>query len=145
MATLLTSGTNLQAQKPTVPLNKRFMFAIGVAFLVATHFFTPNPGGAGLFLSFNPPVWITISIALGMAAYQTARNRVIKYSKLSVAMLISCILLTLPLFYPNAEPLLALPRLMDYGLVLGYLLPYNNSGSVMKRNSACYGSSCYPC
>lgn len=144
-ATLLTSGTNLQAQKPTVPLNKRFMFAIGVAFLVATHFFTPNPGGAGLFLSFNPPVWITISIALGMAAYQTARNRVIKYSKLSVAMLISCILLTLPLFYLNAEPLLALPRLMDYGQVLGYLLPYNNSDSVMKRNSACYGSSCYPC
>ncbi|GAM67533.1 lipid A core-O-antigen ligase [Vibrio sp. JCM 19236] len=100
MATLLTSGTNLQAQKPTVPLNKRFMFAIGVAFLVATHFFTPNPGGAGLFLSFNPPVWITISIALGMAAYQTARNRVIKYSKLSVAMLISCILLTLHCFIP---------------------------------------------
>lgn len=119
MATLLTSGTNLQAQKPTVPLNKRFMFAIGVAFLVATHFFTPNPGGAGLFLSFNPPVWITISIALGMAAYQTARNRVIKYSKLSVAMLISCILLTLPLFYPNAEPLLALPRLMGLWAGLG--------------------------
>lgn len=119
MATLLTSGTELEAQKPVVPLNKRFLFALGFAFLVATHFFSPNPGGAGLALSFNPPVWIAIIIALGMGAYQTARNRVIKYSKLSIALLISCILMTVPLFFPNAEPWFALPRLLGLWTGLG--------------------------
>ncbi|WP_261816099.1 PglL family O-oligosaccharyltransferase [Vibrio gallicus] len=124
MATLLTSGTQLHKKLAAVPLNKRFLIAVGAAFLVAAHFFTPNPGGAGLMLSFNPPVWVAISVALGIAAYQTARNRVVRYSKLSIALLVSCILLTLPVFYPNAEPIFALPRLSGLwaGLALLFAL-----------------------
>ncbi|MGY5788491.1 hypothetical protein ACXHPF_16905, partial [Vibrio cincinnatiensis] len=52
MATLLLSGTQLEPQTPKAPLNKAFLLAVGCAYLVAMHFFMPNPGGSGLALSF---------------------------------------------------------------------------------------------
>ncbi|MPW37996.1 PglL family O-oligosaccharyltransferase [Vibrio sp. B1Z05] len=120
MATLLTTGTLLEKKTPKVPFNRRFLLFMGIVFLIATHFFSPNPGGAGLALSFNPPVWAFLSIALGIAMYQTANNRAIKYSKMTVALFISCLLMTLPVLLPNANVEIVLPRLM--GLWAGFFL-----------------------
>ncbi|MEZ9876017.1 PglL family O-oligosaccharyltransferase [Vibrio breoganii] len=120
MATLLTTGTQLEVKAPKVPFNRRFLLFIGITFLIATHFFSPNPGGAGLALSFNPPVWAFLSIALGIAVYQMASNRVIKYSKMTVVLFISCLLMTLPIVLPNASAAIALPRLT--GLWAGFVL-----------------------
>lgn len=47
MATLLLSGTRLEPHAPSLPLNKPFLFALAVVYLLAMHFFMPNPGGAG--------------------------------------------------------------------------------------------------
>ncbi|OBT17456.1 ligase [Vibrio sp. UCD-FRSSP16_10] len=120
MATLLTTGTSLETKTAKVPFNRRFLLSIGIMFLVAMHFFFPNPGGSGLALSFNPPVWIFLSIVLGIATYQTATNQVIKYSKMTVVLGISCLLMTLPILLPNANVEIALPRIT--GLWAGFFL-----------------------
>ncbi|MCG3745060.1 ligase [Vibrio cincinnatiensis] len=102
MATLLLSGTQLEPQTPKAPLNKAFLLAVGCAYLVAMHFFMPNPGGSGLALSFNPTTWIAVSIAIAIGLYQLATYQVIRYSKLTLILLLCCIILSLPIFYTNA-------------------------------------------
>lgn len=102
MATLLLSGTQLEPQTPKAPLNKAFLLAVGCAYLVAMHFFMPNPGGSGLALSFNPTTWIAVSIAIAIGLYQLATEQIIRYSKLTLILLLCCIILSLPILYTNA-------------------------------------------
>lgn len=120
MATVHLSGTQLEPETPSVPLNKRFMAALAVMFVVAMHIFTPNPGGAGLALSFNPTTWIAFSIAAALGLYQLGSNQRLRYSKLTIGLLVSCLLLTVPIFFPDSQPEYATGRLI--GLWAGYLL-----------------------
>ncbi|WP_375751538.1 PglL family O-oligosaccharyltransferase [Vibrio sp. HN007] len=120
MAIVHLSGTKLAAQKVKAPLNRQFMYAMGLTFMLAMHFYMPNPGGFGLELPFNSVTWIFLSFALGFGFYQTARNRVFRYTKLTIALLISSIILTLPILYTNASPSGAIERLV--ALWTGWLL-----------------------
>ncbi|MBY8087553.1 PglL family O-oligosaccharyltransferase [Vibrio fluvialis] len=120
MATLLLSGTQLEPQAPSVPLNKPFLIALGCVYLLAMHFFMPNPGGAGLALSFNATTWLVLSFALAIGLYQLATYRKLRYSKLTVVFLISSVIMTLPMFYTNAYWQGALSRIS--GLWAGLLL-----------------------
>lgn len=120
MAIVHLSGTRLAAQQVKAPLNRRFMYAMGLIFLLAMHLFMPNPGGSGLALSFNCTTWLSLSLALAIGLYQTSRNRQFRYSKLTIGLLLCCLMLTLPLLYPNAYSTDALPRLI--GLWAGWLL-----------------------
>ncbi|MDE1232991.1 PglL family O-oligosaccharyltransferase [Vibrio aestuarianus] len=120
MATLHLSGTQLENQAPAIPLNKPFLFSISIIYLLAMHFFMPNPGGSGLALSFNPTTWLTLSITLSLGLYQLASNRRLRYSKLTIGLLISCIIMTIPLLYTNASLELSVSRLV--GLWCGLLL-----------------------
>ncbi|MDW3170520.1 pilin glycosylation ligase domain-containing protein, partial [Vibrio sp. Y184] len=106
-------------EKVQVPLNRKFLIALAVLFLLAMHFFMPNPGGSGLALSFNATTWIAFSFALGIGCYQLASNRILRYSKLTIGLLISAIIMTLPVFYPNADSTLAANKLI--GLWSGFL------------------------
>ncbi|MEF1181570.1 PglL family O-oligosaccharyltransferase [Vibrio campbellii] len=119
MATIHVSGTKLSPGKVQVPLNRKFLIALAALFLLAMHFFMPNPGGSGLALSFNATTWIAFSFVLGIGCYQLATNRVLRYSKLTIGLLISCIIMTLPIFYPNADSMLAANKLI--GLWCGML------------------------
>ncbi|WP_299685795.1 PglL family O-oligosaccharyltransferase [uncultured Vibrio sp.] len=120
MATIHTSGTQLENQITPLPLNKAFLGSLAVVFLFAMHFFMPNPGGSGLALSFNPTTWLALSFTLAIGFYQLATNRVLKYSKLTVGLLVSCIIITLPILYSNAAPQAASGRLL--GLWAGFAL-----------------------
>ncbi|MDG3084809.1 PglL family O-oligosaccharyltransferase [Vibrio hannami] len=120
MAIVHLSGTKLEAQRVKAPLNKRFMYAMGLTFALAMHFYMPNPGGLGLELPFNNVTWLALSFALGLGLYQTARNKVFRYTKLTIAFLVSCIVLTLPVIYTNAYPAGAIERII--GLWAGWLL-----------------------
>lgn len=120
MATLLLSGTRLEPHAPSLPLNKPFLFALAVVYLLAMHFFMPNPGGAGLALSFNTTVWIATSITLAIGLYQLANNQALRYSKLTIGLWLSCVLLTLPITYSNADWFHTLGRLV--GLWAGFTL-----------------------
>lgn len=120
MATLLLSGTRLEPHTPSLPLNKPFLFSLAALYLVAMHFFMPNPGGAGLALSFNNTTWIALSITLAIGLYQLASNQTLRYSKLTIGLWVSCVLLTLPVFYSNADKVNVLSRLV--GLWAGFTL-----------------------
>ncbi|MCA2015734.1 PglL family O-oligosaccharyltransferase [Vibrio tritonius] len=103
MAILLLSGTKLEPRAPVVPLNKAFIYAIALLYVYAMHFFMSNPGGSGLALSFNSTTWIAVSIAAGIGLYQLGNNLKLRYSKLTVGLLIACILMTIPVLYRNAS------------------------------------------
>ncbi len=119
MATIHVSGTKLSPEKVQIPLNRNFLFALAVLFLLAMHFFMPNPGGAGLALSFNATTWIAFSVVLGVGFYHLARTQVVRYSKLTLGLLICVIIMTIPIFYPNASSSLATNKLI--GLWSGWL------------------------
>ncbi|MDV6253620.1 PglL family O-oligosaccharyltransferase [Vibrio sp. EA2] len=119
MATIHVSGTKLSPEKVQVPLNRKFLLSLAVLFVLAMHFFMPNPGGSGLALSFNATSWIAFSFALGIGCYQLARNQAVRYSKLTIGLFISVIIMTIPVFYPNANSHLASNKLI--GLWSGLL------------------------
>ncbi|MBO0150413.1 ligase, partial [Vibrio sp. Vb2424] len=68
---------------------------------------------------FNATTWIAFSFTLGIGCYQLASNRILRYSKLTIGLLISAIIMTLPVFYPNADSTLAANKLI--GLWSGFL------------------------
>ncbi len=112
MAIIHLSGTKLAPRKAKAPLNQKFIYVIGFIFLVATHFYIPNSGTTALSLPFNTAVWSTLSIAIAIGCYHFATKQQIRYSKLTISLFISCILLTLPLLYTtNSEATTSFPRL----------------------------------
>ena len=119
MATIHVSGTKLSPKKAQVPLNRKFLIALAVLFILAMHFFMPNPGGAGLALSFNATTWIVFSFALGIGFYHIARNQTLRFSKLTIGLFISAGIMTVPILYPNANIELATNKLI--GLWCGFL------------------------
>lgn len=119
MVTIHKSGTQLDSNTQALPLNRVFLASLAVVFLLAMHFFMPNPGGSGLALSFNPTTWFALSFTLAIGFYQLATNRVIRYTKLTIGLFISCVILTTPILYSNADISGAAGRLV--GLWTGFI------------------------
>ncbi len=112
MAIVLLNGTKLAPQKIKAPLNQKFIYAVGFMFLVAGHFYLPNSGESGLTLPFNIVVWCAFSIAAAIGCYHLAIKQQVRYSKLTIALFISCVLLTVPLLYStDSNAIASLPRL----------------------------------
>ncbi|MGV3001177.1 PglL family O-oligosaccharyltransferase [Vibrio sp. E150_018] len=120
MATLHIQGTKLEEVPEPNILAKPFLWSLGVVFLLAMHFFQPNPGGAGLALSFNSTTWLALSVSFGIGLYAIANQRVLRITSLTIVMFIACIILTLPIFYSTANVQDAMLRLI--GLWAGWLL-----------------------
>ncbi len=122
MATLLLSGTQLEPQTPSVPLNKPFLTALGVVYLFAMHIFLPNMGGDGLLLPFNVTTWIAVSFVLSIGLYQLSNYQCLRYSKLTIGLWLCCIIMTLPLFYTNVNWEGAINRIIGLWAGFGLLL-----------------------
>jgi len=120
MATIHVSGTKLARQQPRLPLIKPFLVSFGFVFIVAMHFFMPNPGGSGLALSFNPTTWLAVAFSLAIGFYQIGTEGRLRYNKLTIGFFICCILITLPSLYPNASLALSIGKLI--GLWAGFTL-----------------------
>lgn len=118
MATVHLNGTRLAPKAPRVPLNRPLMIALTIMFVCATHLFLPNLGGEGLLLPFNAATWLVFSVAAAIGLYQLSRHHELRYSKLTLGLLVSCLLLTVPLFYPDSPYHDAPNRLL--GLWAGY-------------------------
>ncbi|MCZ8497673.1 hypothetical protein O9929_01580 [Vibrio lentus] len=74
---------------------------------------------SGLALSFNPTsTWLALSFTLAIGYQSLPLTEHFKYSKLTVGLLISCVILTLPILYCNASPRAASGRLL--GLWAGF-------------------------
>ncbi|WP_394127979.1 PglL family O-oligosaccharyltransferase [Vibrio hepatarius] len=120
MATTHVAGTELEFKAAKPPLIKPFLVSIGIVYLLAMHFFMPNPGGSGLALAFNPTTWLALSFSIAIGLYQFGTQGKLRYNKLTVGLFISCVMLTLPVLYHNAAPSLSTGKLIS--LWSGYLL-----------------------
>jgi len=120
MATTHVAGTELELRAPKLPLIKPFLVSMGIVYLLAMHFFMPNPGGSGLALSFNPVTWLVLSFSIAIGLYQLGTQGKLSYNKLSIGLFICCVMLTLPILYHQANPTLSAGKLI--GLWTGYLL-----------------------
>ena len=103
MTVLHLQGTRLEQKRISKPLVRYFLATIGIIFIVAMHYFQPNPGGAGLELSFNAAVWIPFSFAISIGLLEICRQQIYRYSHLTLLLFGCCVLLTIPVFYPNAD------------------------------------------
>ncbi|MBN3493494.1 PglL family O-oligosaccharyltransferase [Vibrio neptunius] len=118
MATIHLAGTSLEPQAPKLPLIKPFLVSIAVVFLLAMHIFTPNPGGAGLALSFNTTTWMAVSFSLAIGLYQVGTQGVVRYNKLTIGLFLCCVLITIPVAFPHSDFSLSQGKLL--GLWSGY-------------------------
>ncbi|MEJ2763874.1 Wzy polymerase domain-containing protein [Photobacterium sp. MCCC 1A19761] len=119
MNLLHVQGTRLAQQRISKPVIKPFMATLSVLFLFTMHYFQHNPGGSGLALSFNAASWIPLSFAIAFGLFEICRQKTWRYSRLTLILFACCVLLTLPVLYPNAGDSTAAGRLL--GLWAGFL------------------------
>lgn len=103
MTVLQLEGTQLEQKRISKPLVRYFLTTMGIIFIAAMHYFQHNPGGAGIALSFNAAVWIPFSFAIAFGLLEICRQQVWRYSRLTVILFACCTLLTIPVFYANAD------------------------------------------
>ncbi|MGF1700090.1 Wzy polymerase domain-containing protein [Photobacterium makurazakiensis] len=119
MTVLQVQGTKLAEQRISKPMVKPFLISMGCLFLLAMHYFQHNPGGAGLELSFNAASWIPFSFAIAFGLLEICRQRIWRYSRLTLVLFVCCLMLSFPLFYPNAAVAESTPRIL--GVWAGFL------------------------
>ena len=118
MTLLVLHGTKLdRTQDISKPLVLPSLFSMAAFFLVAMHYFQHNPGGSGLELSFNVAAWIPLSFAIAIACLEIARQKILRYTPLTLILLLACLCLTIPISYGNADVSSVLNRL--FGLWAG--------------------------
>ena len=114
MTVLQLQGTKLEQKRISkpLPLVRFFLASVGVFFIVAMHYFQHNPGGSGLELSFNASAWIPFSFAISCGLLEICRQKVWRYSRMTLILFSSCVLLSLPVFYADADGFAVLNRLL---------------------------------
>jgi O-antigen polymerase len=124
MAQLLVSGTKLQARPAKAPLNRRFIFALGVIYLLAIHLpwpmFSLLDRPTNRVMPTNLITWISFSLIISLGLVQVLRHRYFRYSKLTIGLFICCALMMLPLIYSGPQWSEVSTRLI--GLWAGVLL-----------------------
>ncbi|MGL5290884.1 MAG: O-antigen ligase family protein, partial [Vibrionaceae bacterium] len=85
-------------------------------------------GGTGLSLSFNVTSWIAFSLILGIGCYRLSQAKRMYFSKVTGWLFLTCLLLTLPVFYEASSWTLSQDRLLTLwsGLLLFVLLQQCN-------------------
>ena len=78
-------------------------FACALFFLAGMHTLQNHLGGEGLQIPSNNIGWIIISLIISCALWLVSKTRQIHYTPLTTLLLISSLLITLPIFYPDAN------------------------------------------
>ncbi|MDW6091065.1 Wzy polymerase domain-containing protein [Vibrio rhizosphaerae] len=112
MAILIVRGTRLEPPPVKLPLNRPFLFVLGMLYLIFLHVPSGLNIRVGLTPIFNMMTWFWVSMAISVGLFQVIRAGKIRYSKLTLGLLVCCLLLTLPLFYDRASVSLAMPRVI---------------------------------
>ncbi|MDW6002044.1 PglL family O-oligosaccharyltransferase [Vibrio mangrovi] len=112
MAILIVRGTQLETPPVKIPLNRPFLFVIGVLYLFALHLPFYSDAGNEVILPFNIATWFLVSIAISVGLLQIVRTRKVRYSKLTIGLFLCCLLLSIPLFYHNASIKLTASRVI---------------------------------
>ncbi|MDO6499790.1 PglL family O-oligosaccharyltransferase [Photobacterium sanguinicancri] len=119
MTVLHIQGTRLAQPGISKPLVKPFLAALCALFVHALLYFQHNPGGSGLELPFNATSWMPFSFAIGVGLLEISRQRIWRYTRLTIVLFICCILLSIPMLYGNADIAAVSDRII--GLWAGFL------------------------
>lgn len=119
MTVLHIQGTRLAQPGISKPLVKPFLAALCALFVHALLYFQHNPGGSGLELPFNATSWMPFSFAIGVGLLEISRQRIWRYTRLTIVLFICCILLSIPMLYDNANIAAVSDRIV--GLWAGFL------------------------
>lgn len=100
------------------------VIALGGLFLLAMHIPMRHFGGTGLALSFNATSWIALSLIFGLGCYRFSQAKRIYFSKVTQWLFLTCLLLTVPVFYAESSWAFSQDRLLTLwsGLLLFVLL-----------------------
>jgi O-antigen polymerase len=120
MALLLVDGTELEPQTLKKPVNKLFIFSVGLIYLMAANLILPNIGGLGLQLPHNGVIWWILIFALALGLRQIANNQLIRYTRTTIVLFLSCVLITIPILFSDSHLVQTQFRLV--GLWLGLTL-----------------------
>ncbi|HIF9203952.1 TPA: Wzy polymerase domain-containing protein [Photobacterium damselae] len=80
-----------------------FLITYGSLFVLFMHYFQPNPGGYGIHIPFNATSWIAIGFVVSIGILNVIITQKVRYSKMTSILFVSCVLLTVPIFYWNAN------------------------------------------
>jgi O-antigen polymerase len=120
MALLLVDGTELEPHTLKKPVNKPFIFSVGLIYLLAANLILPNIGGLGLQLPQNGIIWGILSFALALGLRQIANNKLIRYTRSTIIFFLSCILISIPILFSDSVFVATQFRIL--GLWLGFML-----------------------
>lgn len=118
--------TRLSKYLHNLTLNKEsdssvLLVAATLFFLVIAHYYqSTGAGGHGLMLPFNVATWIAVSLWISGVALLVAGRKILFVTQTSQLLAVCCLLMSLPLLYPEAEIEQAMLRMA--GLWLGLLL-----------------------
>ena len=102
-------------------LTRFFVVVLALYVLLGAHFFMHNPGGSGLYLTFNMVGWIFIALLISIGLWLVTNQGCIRLSKSHLWLWAGALLMMLPALYTQPQWLdLALPRL--FALAGGLLL-----------------------
>lgn len=127
MALLLVRGTRLELRPAKVPLNKKFIFSLGVLYLLAIHLpwpvFSLVDRSTNVVMPTNLITWMACSLVISIGLFQTVRHQYLRYSKLTVGLFVCCLLLTLPLAFSSPQINEVMPRIIGlWGGLLFFIL-----------------------
>lgn len=124
MALVLVSGTQLEIKPAKLPLNRLFLAVIGFLYLIALPSFIFYDQETNLERAVNLMVWFNLGFIFIIGFVQINRTGLLRYSKLSIGLLICGLLMTIPLLETQSDQLSALPRMIALwtGLFLFLLL-----------------------
>ncbi|ADN74571.1 O-antigen polymerase [Ferrimonas balearica DSM 9799] len=104
-------------------LNRWYLGAWGLLWLLAMHYYQPNGGGSGLSLAFNTTSWMALALVLAVGAYQAARRGCLRFNALLPVSTLCLLALCLPLLWsPAPWAGTALPRYLGLFALLALLL-----------------------
>jgi O-antigen polymerase len=78
------------------------LYSIALLFLAAMHYYQVDGGGLGLSLSYNSTTWIAVSLIIAVGCWKSSASRIIRWSKVDLALLLVFIALLLPLLWSES-------------------------------------------
>lgn len=94
---------SITQDSPSDAYQTLIFFSCALFFLAGMHTLQNHLGGEGLQIPFNNIGWIIISLIISSALWLVSKTRQIHYTPLTTLLLTSSLLITLPIFYPNAN------------------------------------------
>lgn len=122
MATLLLNDTKLEPVSTPLPLTKYFLRGLAVIFMVAMHLYSLTDIATDHQILSNAAVWIILGLTSAISIYHIVCYGYLRFSLMTIGLFIASLLLTIPIFYPDAKAEIAIERVVTLWFGWGLFL-----------------------